>query len=260
MAGKWEARIVIPTGGWVASVTDAGGTDATAISLAAGATYYHSSAGSGANDLAAEIQSDLNASVTLSGTYTVTVSAGEGGTGKYTIASTGNFSVAWTSTGLRDCLGFSTAPGGAASSYTSEGQAEGLWLPDCPAETPYGLASSGKPRSAALVTLSEDGTYFATHGDVVRFNSYAYRAVSRARTIAASETVANESYEQFWLDAIRGEAAWANAGRKLRWYADADTDATYKTYNATDVVEPMVERHSPDYDGLWSVRLEVAED
>jgi hypothetical protein len=260
MSGKWEARVVIPSGGWTITVTDSGGTATDVVSLAAAETYYHSSTGTEANDLPAEIQAQLNASGTLNGTYAVTVSAGEGGTGKYTLSATETFTVSWpaASLDLRNLLGWTSGLAG-QSTYTAPNAAEGLWLPDCPVETPYGLDSAGKPRSAALVTLSEDGTYFATHGDYVRNNSYYYRAVSKARAIQASEATTNESYESFWFDAVTGEEPWANAGRQLRWYKDADTDATYQTYNAVRVAEPMLERTAADYDGLWQVTIEVVE-
>lgn len=258
---KWEARITIPTGGWVASMTDAGGTDASAISLSAGATYYWSSAGSGAEDLPKTIEDQINASGTLSGGYTVVVAdgvPGAGGTGQLSIAGPGTFSITWTSTDLRDCLGFTGNVSG-ADVYTSPNHVEGLWLPACPVDTPFGLSSSGLVVSAVAETLSEDGTFYSSHGSKHTRNEYTYRAVTIARTVAASESVTNESYESFWLDAIRGEEPWATAGRQLRYYKDCTDDATYKTYNVINATSPDISRHTEDYDGFWTVGLQVVE-
>lgn len=254
---KWEARIVIPTGNWVASFTDTGGTDASAVTLVAANTYYWSSAGNDTNDLAAEIAEQLNASGTLDGTFTVTISAGESGTGKLTIGSTVAFTNAWTSTDLRDLCGFD----GNISSTTSavgDSHVEALWLPDCPVETPYGLSSSGLPVSTGMVSLSEDGTYTASHGDKHTINEYTYSMVSVSKVVQAQESTVDESYETFWLDAIRGEEPWANAGRQLKFYKDTDSDGTSIVYNVTSARSPDIQRASQDWDGFWAVHIEVA--
>lgn len=251
---KIESLITIPTGDYEFSLTDNSGGPYT-ITLAAAETYYHSSLGNQANDLAAELKTLMDAA---SGrTYTVTVDATVGGTGKYTISvDTGNYSITWTDTALRNLLGF-TSDVSSQSTATGANQAKGLWLPAAPIWKEYGIESEGKPRSSANIQVGSDGTYYAFHGARTTRDRLRWPVVQVPRVIAAEEDTVNESWEQFFLDCIRGEAAWAVSGKSLRWYKDADTDATYQTYHAVSANEPLVARVNEDYDGLWSVELEV---
>jgi len=257
--GRWEARVVVPTGGWTVSVTDSGGTDASAISLAAAETYYHGSAGNNSNDLAAEMQSQLNASATLSGTYTVTVSTGELGTGKYTIACDESYSLTWTSTALRDVCGF-TANVSSQTSATGANHAQGLWLPDCVAEPEYGLASAGKQVVDRKVTLAEDGTFYSYSGASHVRNTITHPMVTKAKTLVASETTTGASFEQFWKDAIIGQQAYFTAGSQLRYYPDTSDDTTYFTYNELTPFRPSYERVEADSIEYWSVALDVVKE
>ena len=86
-------------------------------------------------------------------------------------------------------------------------------------------------------------------------NEYTYQAVSKNKTITAGETVVNESYETFWDDCIAGQASWADAGKALRWYADAGTDGTYKTVCITNTKSPEYARTIPEWDGQWRIRI-----
>jgi hypothetical protein len=257
--GRWEGRIKIPTGGWSISVTDSGGT--SAISLTAANTYYLSSAGNDTVDLLARLQATLNADATLAGTYSVSIAATEGGTGLVTISATGggNISVTWTSTDLRDLLGFTGNLSG-ATSHVGTRQARSLWLPGCPADTPYGLASDGIKRRDGSIALAPDGTYKSIMYSSHTVNEYVYSHVVRSRCIQASESTVNESFERWWHDTIAGDAAWAEPGCEMRWYKDAGDDATYKTFNALEVTTPPYERAMGEFDGWWKVRLAVVLD
>jgi len=262
LMSRWEARIVVPTGGWDMDLTESGGGGTNTITLPAG-NYYWNSTDTDPTLLLTlgNICDDQSIANGNSYTYTFSVSDGEAGTGKLTVSAAfgGTFTLTNVQSDLLALLGFDADLSPTASSFTSDNHVQGLWLPDCPVETPYGLASSGMPVSAAVMTMSEDGTYFASHGAKITRNEYTYAAVSLARTIAASESVASESYEQFWLDCIRGEKTWANAGRRLRYYKDVTDDATYKTYNVAAVQSPAMSRASGDYEGFWTVGLSVVE-
>lgn len=250
---KFEHRVTVPTGGWSMDFTDSGGT--STVTVPAG-TYYWSSAGSESNDLPAELAAQLNADATLAGTYTVTISAGSFGTGKVTIASSVDFTAEWNVSALRLLFGFDgDLDTVSTDSFVSDNHVEGLWLPQAPVETPYGLGSSGRPRSAAHVSVSPGGHMTAYHGPKHTRNEYRYAAVVATKVIQAQETTAGESYESFWLDGIRGEATWATSGRSLRFYASADTDATYLTHHVINQTEPEIDRVDPAWDGLWSVVL-----
>lgn len=251
----------MPTGGWTDAgsftVTDDGG--AHNITIDAG-TYYWSSVGNNVEDFAAQLAEDINQAATGSGTFTVSISAAEGGTGKVTIAiSSGTFSLAWgTGDGLtvRNLCGFAANISAGASS-TGANHALGLWLPDCPVDTPYGLTSDGLLTYDAIATYAPDGTYKAVSYSSVTNNEYTYQAVSKNKTITAGETSTNESYETFWDDCIAGQASWAEGGKALRWYADASTDGTYKTVCVTNITSPEYYRTVPEWDGQWRIRIPV---
>ena len=83
--------------------------------------------------------------------------------------------------------------------------------------------------------------------------------LARAKAIAASETSTNASFETFWLDGIRGEEPWAKAGKQMKYYADTDADGTFLVFNALPQQSPQYERTQADYDGFWTVRLDVIE-
>ena len=256
MIGRWESRIVIPNGDYSFELTDGSGGPYT-VTLSADATYYHSSAGNDSVSLPAKLKALMDAA---SGqTYTVSVAATASASGAYTIAvDSGTFSIAWTDTALRDLLGY-TANISSQASATGSAQAQALWLPQTPAFPTYGILSAGRVVSAAAISLSEDGTYYGFHGSKHRRNEIAFAGIPIARAIKANESVANTSFESFYLDCIRGEKEWANPGRAIRWYADASDDATYIAYNVINAESPELQRMDPNYDGLWNVRLDVAE-
>lgn len=102
-AGRVEAKIVVPTGGAAVSASNAGGGPTT-VTVPAG-SYYLTSAG-GVSSLIDELESQLNTSrPPSSGSWTVAVDT-SGGTGRVTISCDEPASVSFTSTTLRDVLGF----------------------------------------------------------------------------------------------------------------------------------------------------------
>jgi len=260
---KWEHLLTIPTGDWTMSLTESGGGGAQTITLTAANTYYWSSAGNDTVDLAARLKALLDAASVAAGnsnTYTVTIAAGELGTGKLTIAvSAGTFTLTSINDDAQALMGFTAELTPTAASFTSDKQVESLWLPDTTVETPQGLASSGKVVSTSLVTVSEDGTVSNVHGSKHVRNEYVYAFVPVAKAIQASESVTNTSFESWWLHGIRGQEPWAKAGQQVRYYKDADADGTSLTFNAIPQQSPQSERTQADYDGFWTIRLDVIE-
>lgn len=230
--GKLEARITVPTGGWAFAITEVPANNVT-ITAPAG-TYYHSTADSGTRGLLAEIQFYLDfytAAAALDGDYTVALGAGENGTGKYTITATGitSFSIAWTDSELQDLLGFTSTPSGALT-YTGESQAQGLWLPGYPCQTPGGTAFPGKIRSDQQIAMTASGHTFSVMGRKMRVKQIVWPMEAQAKVLAVAETTTNASFETFLIDGIYGEAAWGTSAGPIRYYADADTDATHLSY------------------------------
>lgn len=107
-AGRIEAQFTVPASTSV-SVSNSGGGPTT--STVPADDYYLTAAGS-VSGLIAAFQSQLNTDrAPSSGSWTVTVSTGASGTGQVSIGCSGttaipSFSLVWTSTALRDLLGF----------------------------------------------------------------------------------------------------------------------------------------------------------
>lgn len=231
--GRLEARITVPTGGWSAAVDDSGGGGAVAATVPAG-TYYLLSAdlvGGGTQSLVAAFEAALNAAAPTD-TLTVTVSAGEAGTGKTTIASSGSTSLAWTDTELRDLLGYE-ADLSAGTSWVSPRQCQALWLPDCPYDARNELDGSwwGEPESDFATARNSAGYVWGYAGESCEvLEGLAWNAVSRRKAIQANESTGHESWERFARQGIWGQAAWGTPTGPIRLYPDADDHATHGTY------------------------------
>lgn len=131
--GYIDAKRTVPTSITLSATKNAGGP--TSVTVTAG-TYTTAS-------LVTQLQTDLNAQRTVSGgSWTVSLNTATGG---ITIAVTnGTYSISWTSTDLRDVLGFG---GNISSQSTSTGVcARGFWVPDRP------LNLDGDPRNAQRLT------------------------------------------------------------------------------------------------------------
>jgi hypothetical protein len=104
-SGRIEAKMVVPTGGAAVSASNSGGGATTVTTPAA--SYYMTAAG-GVSSLIDTFESQLNTSrAPSSGAWTVAL----GSDGRVSIGCTGttaipSFSLDWTSTVLRDVLGF----------------------------------------------------------------------------------------------------------------------------------------------------------
>jgi len=257
MADKWEAKVTIPTGNWTFQATDGGGGPVT-ITLTATNTYYPSSAGNDTVSLLAKIKALLDADATLTGTYTVSLSDT---TGKVTISvDSGTFSITWTSTDLRDLLGFT---GNISSQATATGanQCEALWMSGCPPNKMYGLTSSGRPIYDRSVSVASDGTYAALVYASQTRDEISYEYVVAAKTLTAQEATVNEAFQTFYDNAVAGNAPWsASPGEALRWHKDLIDDATYLAYNILGSTEPEYSRLDATWDGAWVIRVPVLAD
>jgi len=239
--GKVEGLITIPTGGVQAlTCTDAAGGP-TAITIDAG-TYYWSVLDSDTEDWPEQLAEDINAA--MGQTWTVAIDATEGGDGKCTIGCDGvTCTVTWQDTDIRDMCGF-TGNLAAATSYESTNHVKGLWLPDGPPRSIYGLEDDGIDESDHTSTESSAG-HVMTLGyqrKTVQPN-VVWQGVSRARTRIAGESVTGESWQQFVRDVLYAEATYCT-DRKIRVYPDADTDGTSTEYRHSGPVpepEPLID-------------------
>lgn len=251
---KLEGRITVPTGGWLIShqefTPNAGPTSRT---IAAG-NYYLSTTGT-LDPLLTELDDQLE--LLGGGNYTVTLSAT---TGKVTIAATGvvTFNITWTSTDLRDALGFTGNLSGGLT-YTGSNQARYLFLPDVTRNGSL-LAPDGDEgaEEADLVTsMAPDGSMVSTQYRSRKFDVLGWSKLGAAKTWVTFESTVNESLQKFWQDVNR-------SGRPFRYHKDRAVDATFVTWRAgeTNIYQPSPE--VPGWVGsksLWNwetrVRKEV---
>lgn len=218
---KLEARITVPTGGYSISVTDSGGT--SSVTVAAGLYYLTST-----TSLLTTLVTALNADSTLAGTYSCTVDDDiDAATGRVTLAATGggNISVTWTSTVLRDLLGFTAGLSGAAT-YTSTKAAKPLFLPGVPRANPL------VPDGHAGLLVTDASTTIAPSGESCvlvyanrRVDSLEFRFLLGRKTWTVYETYVNESFESFWANNVA-------LGAPLRYHYDRATDGTYVAIRA----------------------------
>jgi hypothetical protein len=256
---KLESRITVPSGNYAILVADTGAGGIPQAITAATSGYYFLT---GTTSLLTTIKTALDASA-LNGTFTLTVddTSDSTATGKVTISSTETFSLTWSSTALRDILGFSGNLS-AASSYTATYHSKYIYLPNCgrssattlspePTSTSYEL---GIPEYDYSSTLSPSGystqlQYNTRYKEVIGFSN-----LKAYKTWARSEVSTYESLETFI------QTMMDNGGEPFRYFPSRTDDTVswkvfldgFGVYQPTPVV--------PDWRGansLWSIDMNV---
>jgi len=257
--GKLEGRITVPSGVTIA-IVDSGGAATCAITAG---DYYLSTPGSGVNELIFQLQVDLTSSG-AGDVWAVSIDAGEDGSGKVTIDDTqmhsgGGWSITWTSTVLRDILGFAGDISGSTTAQTGSNHAKYLWIPDCPIISPYGAGDDGTSETDARTVESPAGHVSVLYSQRKTVLELSWEALSHAKTRIAGESTTGESFEQFFADVILGEDRWATVpGGPIRVHWDAADDATYTTYAAAGEIAKgfRPEQVQQGWIGLWKHRLD----
>lgn len=202
-AGQIEGQMTMPTGITI-TVTNSGGA-ATVVSFTAG-TYFPST-------LITHIQAQLIAQrPPASGTWTVALSTGTSGTGKVSIQCTDavSWSIAWTSTTLRDLIGFTADITGVTTTQTGTKCARGMVILDSP------VRPDGDPKRAPKVTdlrttQSPTGVVLGLVGNAFyRHTNLRWSHVPLARVWeveAAAAGNANGSWETFVNETQLGQAS-----------------------------------------------------
>jgi hypothetical protein len=245
-AGFLQSRITVPTGGWSASWTDGNGGPLTAT-VAAG-NYFPL-------ELAAAFQAAI---IALTGTVgngaTVSISLT---TGRCTItAGAGNITLTWTSTALRDALGFTGNLSG-ASSATGTQHVRGLWLPGFTSKfSMYGDGANGSLVTDCRATVSPNGRVYAVYGQSYRRHSgISWGAILPHRALEHLETVVGESFESFFLDVVTNRVSWIPVNPLIRLTWDESDTATYVDgrllWNPTFDLEQAIS----GWLGRWKVAL-----
>jgi hypothetical protein len=197
--------------------------------------------------------------------HVVSIADGEGDTtGRVTIDGNGaTFEIVWTSTALRDVLGFE-ADGNlsGALTYTSTDHAKMVWQPGVPVRSEFGTSDLGKPISNLRQSMSPAGAVKSLGGIVRREQRLAWGGVPHKRMRVAGEGAgqANMSLEQFWLDAVQGEFAGATIGGKIRMVWDADVNGTYyEFYPIGDFAKMFAPRMTTeDLTAWWSIEIDTS--
>jgi hypothetical protein len=193
--GRVEAMITIPTGGLAISATNGAGGPST-VTVPAASYWYTAVA---LSSIITELQTQLNAS-RPSG-WTVSISTGASGTYKVTInCSSTPWSITWTSTVLRDLLGFTANISGVSSAQTGANQARGIWAPDCPMDID-GETALAPIDSDLRSTRSPTGAVYTVVGNYFyRARNVRWSHVPRSRFRAAAATTTNAAWETFLYD------------------------------------------------------------
>ena len=223
------------------------------VTRATAATDYYWSSG---NALLIEIAGALFADVTLGGVYTCTL---DDDTGRVTRAASGvtTFSLTWTSTTIRDRLGFTGNLSGAAT-YTGSKQARFLWLPDVGRTNPLSPNWSstsyemGQEEIDRTVTRAPTGAA-RTIGYTRRFHEhFEWHFITGAKALQGFESLGNESYQLFWRDVL-------SVGKRFRYHPDRTSDSVLWTWEADDAgnlaVTPSFPQHVHGSGSRWNIKL-----
>lgn len=249
--GRLESRIHVPEGGWEGTINDSGAGAAVTFTIPE-ANYY-------ITEFLSELEDQLNTAAPTD-TITVTISMGESGTHKVTITSSGNGTLTWTDTDLRDLLGYTgTLTLVAATGNTATNKCRAVWLPDCIYRAPNAI----NPWVGAIETDSRSvetpgGKVYSLGGQYKFCTWLEWTAVSRARSSQANESTTNESFERFLRDGVWGHASWGRPGGPVRFFPDAaDTEWIEYAVNVSQTREFRPAPLVPELvGGPWLCRLE----
>lgn len=211
--GRIEARFTIPSGGASVSVTNSGGGPTT--STVDAGSYYLTAAG-GVSGLLADFQTKLNTDQPANWTVTLSTT-----TGKVTIDCADEpWVLSWTSTNLRDALGFTGNIASTTSAQTGANQARFLWIPDCPPNSDIPDHAQAPRVTDRHATRGPTGLVIAHVGNTMyRHPGWRYSHVLRRRVWKGEESTTNESWERFLEDSAFGIGhAWGDSQCRVQIY------------------------------------------
>ena len=246
---KFEGEIVIAT------ATVVGTFAGSAITMPVG-NYFLNSIGDGGATRTFLLEFKNQLDTATGRTWTITVDDGtDTSLGKVTISCSGAATTAtWTSTTIRDLLGF-TANLGSGTTWTGDNHAKYLFLPNCGRSGVLSpQASDGAIEADHTLSISPEGT---TYGLAY---SKRYRDTLELRTLKGSkvwnslDVTTNEAFEQFYTNVI-------SLALRVRFHADRSVDATFRTWVVEDAghFDPMPVREdwTDSASSLWAIRYMV---
>lgn len=238
--GRVEARLTVPTGGWSVSLTVTTFAPPMVITIPAG-NYFPT-------DLLATFKTQLDAAYVGDGAFTVSGSWGEAGTGLVTISHTvETFTVTWTSTDLRDVLGFTSTLTPAAATFTGTLHARGVWLPNCEMDIDRGVDGGVYELDRTTSVSPQGDVYGMGYTTRQRHEGFTWPHITQPRAQITYEATTGESFERWWLDTHAATRSYfAEVAPQLRVYEDAST-GTYLTYREIERANTA----APRFDSTW---------
>ena len=247
--GRLEAQYTVPTGGWSVAVTITAIGGPFTCTIAAG-TYFPTA-------LLTAFQTALDGASGGDGAFTVSAGTGESGTGLVTIAhAVQTFSLTWTSTDLRDSLGFTADLTPAAASFSGTKHFRGVWLPTYAINAPRGTdAGYTDTDRSEMTTPGGTVTSLVYQSSRVKLPEVTWAIVTARRALVTQEVTVGESFEQWWLDTHSGLRTYFSTSPQVRLYWSADA-GTYHTFYLTGRFDTSLQRAGDgDWIGIWSVSI-----
>lgn len=249
--GYVYAAITVPSGVTISATSNAGGP--TTVTITAGS--YQS-----ISTLRSQVATDLDSQRPITGgSWQAGFTAGTTGLVTLQTSNASSFSITWTSTDLRNILGF-TADISSQTSVTASSQAKGYWQADCPLVVETGVSRAAPRVTDAHQTESPNGLVITHVGNVkYRHRGLSWSHCPKHKIWIIEEGTPNESLEQFMIDTQWGQGhSWFSPGAKLRvtttdGYNLGHTTVAGWYLKGARSMDSIVKRADPVWDGLWGV-------
>lgn len=242
--GRVEARYTFTSNQTGTATTSLGGPSTWTV---AAGSYY-------CTELLAALQAALRAASTPA-TWLVTCANAEAGTGLVSIAqgTAGTWSLAWTSTDLRDALGFTGNITSVSTTQTGTNAMKGLWLPDSPIVLPTD-DDAGFTYSDLRQSVSPTGDVYSVVGNLRReWPGCSWSHVSKERFIGTAAQPM--SWRQFVRDTQLGTLGYFPAGARCAIYSNATASTLLGYYQLIGVASTMGDQAVQGWAGRWRVSI-----
>jgi hypothetical protein len=242
--GRVEARYTL-TSAWTGTATTSLGGPTT-FTVAAG-TYY-------CTELLAAVQAALRAARTPA-TWLVTCANTEAGTGLVSIAqgTAGTWSIAWTSTDMRDALGFTGNLTSVSTTQTGTNSIKGMWLPDSPLVIPTD-DDAGFTMSDLRQSIGPTGEVYSLVSNLRReWRDCHWSHVSKERFIGTA--VQPMSWRAFVRETQLGTLGYFPAGARIAIYSNATTSTLLGYYHMIGVTGTEGPQAVEGWAGRWRVTI-----
>lgn len=244
-SGRLEAQITVPAGGWTVALTVTAIGGPTNVTIPAG-TYWIS-------ELISTFITQLNAAFGGDGAFTFSANWDEGGDGIFALFhATETFSLTWTSTSLRNLLGFTADLTPAALSFTGTEQIESFWMADCPFDAPRGVTTGIRTFDRTVQVSPQGDTSALSYQSRRKVGGISFPMVGKARTFRAHEVIANESFETWFENTHGALVTYFGTAPKCRFYWDANALDKIEFRLTKPVDSFMPERVDQQWIGLWA--------